>query len=499
MIKKILYYISLFFVIAGITSAQTEFEGEISGEWDTEGSPYIQVGNAEVPADESLSILPGVEVILGEDLSITVNGLLTATGNEEDTIRFHGQEGLVSGRIRLQSGDNMARFSYCQFDSLDAAIWGNIDSNFRVRNCFFYDNDFAIECLSRWAEITQSSFICMSERGNIRGNVKLGRNRGFNENPEADITFSDNWLLGRTGVDFECECAVAERNRSERTEIGDRDYTPGLTYWDSRHVFSRDNRIGHINVINEFRGLIEATVSDNVLTRHLAFLGGGNGEVNCDSNVCTSLSFSGTRNAVATGNVTRGIVFYGDTRVTLIRNIGDVGLSGNDNIVTLVNNTIWDTEPHERFPVVPAIINLSGDNPVGNRVILRNNLIFAHRCFPYGIDERIEVEGEGYNCLFNVEQAYAEREDPLPNDLLNEDPLLRSGFPFDYHLRADSPCIDAGNPDSPRDPDSTRADIGCYYFDQAGGEPPALDRQWDYYIGWNETFRYAARAVDEGE
>ncbi len=34
----------------------------------------------------------------------------------------------------------------------------------------------------------------------------------------------------------------------------------------------------------------------------------------------------------------------------------------------------------------------------------------------------------------------------------------------DFHLQADSPCIDAGDPNSPLDPDSTIADIGAYYF-----------------------------------
>jgi len=35
-----------------------------------------------------------------------------------------------------------------------------------------------------------------------------------------------------------------------------------------------------------------------------------------------------------------------------------------------------------------------------------------------------------------------------------------------YNLQAISPCIDAGDPDSPLDPDSTIADIGAFYFDQ---------------------------------
>jgi hypothetical protein len=36
----------------------------------------------------------------------------------------------------------------------------------------------------------------------------------------------------------------------------------------------------------------------------------------------------------------------------------------------------------------------------------------------------------------------------------------------DYHLTAGSPCIDAGDPDLPYDPDGTVADMGAFYFDQ---------------------------------
>ena len=39
----------------------------------------------------------------------------------------------------------------------------------------------------------------------------------------------------------------------------------------------------------------------------------------------------------------------------------------------------------------------------------------------------------------------------------------------DFHLLAISPCIDTGDPNSPLDPDGTRADMGALYFDQTGG------------------------------
>jgi hypothetical protein len=49
---------------------------------------------------------------------------------------------------------------------------------------------------------------------------------------------------------------------------------------------------------------------------------------------------------------------------------------------------------------------------------------------------------------------------------ISSDPLFVDLEGGDFHLQADSPCIDAGDPDSPRDPDSTRADMGACYFHQ---------------------------------
>jgi len=55
------------------------------------------------------------------------------------------------------------------------------------------------------------------------------------------------------------------------------------------------------------------------------------------------------------------------------------------------------------------------------------------------------------------------------------DPLFIDPDSLDFHLTEDSPCIDAGNPDSLYyDPDDTIADIGAFYFDQ-GSEAPVIN------------------------
>jgi hypothetical protein len=46
------------------------------------------------------------------------------------------------------------------------------------------------------------------------------------------------------------------------------------------------------------------------------------------------------------------------------------------------------------------------------------------------------------------------------------DPQFADRAAGDYHLTLGSPCIDAGDPSLPYDPDGTVADMGAFYFNQ---------------------------------
>jgi len=55
------------------------------------------------------------------------------------------------------------------------------------------------------------------------------------------------------------------------------------------------------------------------------------------------------------------------------------------------------------------------------------------------------------------------------NGNLTVDPQFVDTSAADYRLQDGSPCIDAGNPNSPHDPDGTIADMGAYFYDQTVG------------------------------
>jgi parallel beta-helix repeat protein len=94
----------------------------------------------------------------------------------------------------------------------------------------------------------------------------------------------------------------------------------------------------------------------------------------------------------------------------------------------------------------------SYDNEGGN---------FAGIGYPAGIGiiDTVNINGDSCDVYYNIFQ------DPLFADPINGNfQITWANFPIPDSTK--SPCIDAGDPNSPLDPDSTIVDIGAFYFDQ---------------------------------
>ncbi|MCF7858459.1 MAG: right-handed parallel beta-helix repeat-containing protein [Candidatus Cloacimonetes bacterium] len=97
----------------------TDVSGDQFGIWDLEGSPYNIVGDITVPTGGTLTIEGAVEVIAMGNYKISALGNIIAEASANDTIRFHGYEGLVWGGIRLEDETNPTYFDHCRISNTD--------------------------------------------------------------------------------------------------------------------------------------------------------------------------------------------------------------------------------------------------------------------------------------------------------------------------------------------------------------------------------------------
>ena len=118
-----------------------------------------------------------------------------------------------------------------------------------------------------------------------------------------------------------------------------------------------------------------------------------------------------------------------------------------------------------------------------------NNTIHING-FGRGIDLGDNANANIYNNIFRIEEGYGIHADYAHNPSsisfndfwgantvyynvtpgegnIELDPLFVGGEPYSYQLQWGSPCIDAGDPNSPLDPDSTITDMGAFYYDQS--------------------------------
>ncbi len=98
-------------------------------------------------------------------------------------------------------------------------------------------------------------------------------------------------------------------------------------------------------------------------------------------------------------------------------------------------------------------------------LVLENNIIMSNGDGVEFVGTWTGSEFLDYNDLFDNGDNWSGCVPGSHNIYAN--PLFVGGAGAEqYLLLPDSPCIDAGDPDSPPDPDGTVADIGCFYFDQ---------------------------------
>ena len=141
------------------------------------------------------------------------------------------------------------------------------------------------------------------------------------------------------------------------------------------------------------------------------------------------------------------------------------GISLTLSSPNLLNNTIA-VEADLSFPAKDIYLIEDSDPLIQNCILFGDGASEGVVGNPLGGNEPLIRYCDFYNHSQNVVGC------SLGVGCLLENPLFVNLGAADFRLMRESSCIDAGNPLSPPDPDLTRADMGCFYFDQTTSVPP---------------------------
>lgn len=454
----------------GFTSfSGTYVQGNVSGTWTEPNSPYIVIGQATVPAGQTLTIQPGVLVKFDVGLSLTVNGILRAIGLPGDSIAFTTTQSNPApgewGQINVTnpgSIDTAAMLQYCVLKyggaSDNAVLTG---SDVRVLNSTISQNSNGPVIVSKSSILSCTvSYnagvgIWPGNGGTIDSCVISNNGVGINMGSDGGVAVIRDCMISGNGVG-----------------IASAWYATVI-----RCVVERNSGDG----INMYVGL---NVKGSIIR-----LNGGNG-------LGHVVGYAGdvavVDSCVIAQNALNGIGVSSRVHHTLIFGNGGAGITGTSDAIE--NNTVIGN--------TNGIIGLVSGASVRSNIIAYNS--------GYGLQTTASpLPAVGFNDLFQNGTDYSGFSSFYGNNAttnhnadlcdffsnISFNPHFLDSANQNYHLTPGSKCIDAGDTLSPQDPDSTIADIGAFYYDHvpppalvspangAINQPTTLTLQWNHSIG----------------
>jgi hypothetical protein len=436
--------------------------GYVSGTWTAGGSPYRILGNIIIHADSTLIIEPGVVVDFQNSSFLQVNGLLEAVGTETDSILFTGTSWLG---ITFENAPDSSHLTYCIVRDVGMLFLSHggitcMNSNPVISHSRISNNQGQGEWGAGGIMLYNNSNANIS-RCNISNNAiyhNFGGSGGGikirDSHPTiTGCTISDNYGDGRGGgIDM---LGSSSLDISNCTITGNVLYPYDLAF---------DNAGGGIASQGSDLTVTQCTISHNVGGNR----GGGGIWISGGDAMITNCTIN-NNNTVAPAPHAAGGGIYADCdtlvvdHCTFVDNfIGDptnfVGFSINaegSTSLILINSIIKGRGFPDRLV---GLFGASASITYSDFYLYRNAFVGN---LPTGLGELTQVNANGDSC------------DVYGNIFL--DPLFADAVNSDYHLSwanwptpdsTKSPCIDAGNPTSPYDPDNTVTDMGVFYFNQ---------------------------------
>ncbi|MBU0517477.1 right-handed parallel beta-helix repeat-containing protein [bacterium] len=398
------------FCLTSLGVAETYIGGQVSGTWTAAASPYYVIADIEIPFGSSLVIEPGVQVKFTDHLQFIAHGNLTAVGVPGDSIIFTHSlpyETETWAGLNLLQTEGTPELGYCKIE------WG-------------YAQAPVTEPQSKGGAIhvyntTASIHNCLIT------NCKADDDGGAIYLYQADAEVFENRIVNNVAYNDGGAIYLNESNNSyihdNWIEDNSADIGGGIMYYFSGGV-CENNDIKHNN----------ATASN-----------GGGMLLDNSSPTIQGNRIIANQSAQSSGS---GIYMHHFSSPSILYN--DVSLSrytaifcGDNSNPEITNNTIFGNGGY-------GIRTYQNSHPFG-----KNNIIWSNT---YGLY---------ISAGCSVAMTYSDVQGGwVGAGNFNDNPDMVNAWGEDFSLLPFSPCIDAGDPNPPYDPDGSIKDVGAHYFDQ---------------------------------
>ena len=487
----------IFFISLCPTYSQTIIPGGyVSGTWTASNSPFQIDGDITVHSDSTLTIEPGVEVIFQGHYRFIINGIINAVGTQTDSIRFTAAIPDTGWRgLRFMTSADTSHLAYCIIEYGKATIGSTLHDR----------RGGGIYCLNSLPEISHCS---------IRNNLAEVYGGGIcfynvsNDTifiTDCDITNNKTTLFSGDGggmyfygtdLFVEMQNCIVSHNVSTNGNGGG----IGFGYLaGSNPVLHLNNCTVAYNYADDEGGgiwieslnLHTLYITQSNISYNTAVNDGG-GIHTVGSPTGTYIYGSSFIGNEVTGALGKGGAIYGDlvgypysTRTIEYTIFTDNQAFEGGGLYLFQSNAYFDkctianntgtTGSGLYFPsssnihIKNCILSLNSPAVIHNAAILYlsysdfyGNGINISGGVPAGFGELVTTNYNGDSC----DVGYNIFLDPL-----FEDPgsgnyqITWTNWPTPDSTK--SPCIDAGDPTSPFDPDGTITDMGALSFDQS--------------------------------
>jgi len=431
-VKRVLICLVILSMFGGVCWGQVYISGALSGV--LEDTTYIVEGDIWVEEGDSLVIEAGAEFFFDDSASMKVYGYLVAIGSENDSINFTCQIGDENwkGIKFFNTADDSSIIMYCCIEySIESGILLDSASpkiqNNRISYCYSPDFGGGIKCMNSNPSINS----CLISENQVDFDVyACGGGIALLDYscPTISNCIISNNTAYRAGGVF---CEMCSNPNIDNTQI-----SFNYANHSGGGIYTREYSTPNFNICN---------ISYNSVN----YKGGGINAASSSAPVFNNCLINNNSAGIG-GAICNQLASYYVNNCVFYTNDADSGsaIYRMCGWVISINSSIF----YENQSPVMYFACGSWLEVAYNCIYPETDSVFAGNV-PYYLGKNYRVNSNGDSC------------DVYNNIFL--DPLFYSTTGDSaFYLTSESPCIDAGDPESPLDPDSTIADIGAFYFDQ---------------------------------